>query len=148
MHSCCADDDNDAVLFEKIKSGNYDADDPIWDNVSPEAKDIVAKLLTVDADHRLSAEQALRHPWVEGKCFENDEQKGGYQIIACFHVCRHIASVARDIVALLVAMVVVLQWWSCCNVCSVRLQHVVHMSHKASGFCLQGANSCKAPWTK
>jgi len=25
-----ADDDNDAVLFEKIKKGNYDADDPIW----------------------------------------------------------------------------------------------------------------------
>jgi hypothetical protein len=45
---CCpADDDNDAVLFEKIKSGNYDADDPIWENISDEAKDVVAKLLTV-----------------------------------------------------------------------------------------------------
>ena len=42
-----ADDDNDAVLFEKIKSGNYDADDPIWENISNEAKDVVAKLLTV-----------------------------------------------------------------------------------------------------
>lgn len=42
-----ADDDNDAVLFEKIKSGNYDADDPIWENISAEAKDVVAKLLTV-----------------------------------------------------------------------------------------------------
>jgi calcium/calmodulin-dependent protein kinase I len=42
-----ADDDNDAVLFEKIKSGNYDADDPIWENISIEAKDVVAKLLTV-----------------------------------------------------------------------------------------------------
>lgn len=41
------DDDNDAVLFEKIKSGNYDADDPIWENISAEAKDVVAKLLTV-----------------------------------------------------------------------------------------------------
>jgi len=37
---------NDAVLFEKIKSGNYDADDPIWENISAQAKDIVAKLLT------------------------------------------------------------------------------------------------------
>lgn len=44
---CCADDDNDAVLFEKIKSGNYDADDPIWENISDEAKNVVAKLLTV-----------------------------------------------------------------------------------------------------
>lgn len=45
--SVVADDDNDAVLFEKIKSGNYDADDPIWENISDEAKDVVAKLLTV-----------------------------------------------------------------------------------------------------
>lgn len=65
------DDDNDAVLFEKIKSGNYDADDPIWDNISPEAKDIVAKLLTVDSGKRLTAEQALQHPWVQGKCFKD-----------------------------------------------------------------------------
>ena len=36
-----ADDENDAVLFEKIKKGEYDADDPIWDNVSMPAKDLV-----------------------------------------------------------------------------------------------------------
>ncbi len=68
---CCsqqlADDDNDAVLFEKIKKGNYDADDPIWENISADAKDIVAKLLTVDTKKRLTAEQALQHPWVQGK---------------------------------------------------------------------------------
>ncbi|KAJ9522129.1 hypothetical protein QJQ45_005162 [Haematococcus lacustris] len=62
-----ADDDNDAVLFEKIKKGNYDADDPIWENISAEAKDIVAKLLTVDTKKRLTADQALQHPWVQGK---------------------------------------------------------------------------------
>ena len=64
---CPADDDNDAVLFEKIKKGNYDADDPIWENISADAKDIVAKLLTVDTAKRLTAEQALHHPWVQGK---------------------------------------------------------------------------------
>ncbi len=26
-----SDHDNDAVLFEKIKKGTYDADDPIWE---------------------------------------------------------------------------------------------------------------------
>lgn len=39
-----ADDENDAVLFEKIKKGEYDADDPIWDNVSVPAKDLVVSL--------------------------------------------------------------------------------------------------------
>lgn len=61
------DDDNDAVLFEKIKKGNYDADDPIWENISAEAKALVAQLLTVDTAKRLTAEQALAHPWVQGK---------------------------------------------------------------------------------
>eukprot|EP00891_Asterochloris_glomerata_P001841 jgi/Astpho2/1841/fgenesh1_pm.00038_%23_10_t len=59
------DDENDAVLFEKIKSGNYDADDPIWDHVSNSAKDLVARLLIVDASQRLSAKQALQHPWLK-----------------------------------------------------------------------------------
>lgn len=36
-----ADDENDAILFEKIKLGEYDADDPIWDHVSDSAKDLV-----------------------------------------------------------------------------------------------------------
>ncbi len=63
----CADDDNDAVLFEKIKKGNYDADDPIWENISQEAKGLVAQLLTVDTAKRLTAAQALDHPWVQGK---------------------------------------------------------------------------------
>ncbi len=69
MCVCCvlADDDNDAVLFEKIKKGNYDADDPIWENISAEAKALVAQLLTVDTAKRLTAEQALNHPWVQGK---------------------------------------------------------------------------------
>ena len=29
----------------------------------------MAKLLTVDSTSRLSAVQALEHPWVQGKCF-------------------------------------------------------------------------------
>lgn len=57
------DDDNDAVLFEKIKKGNYDADDPIWEEISDEAKDFVAKLLTVNSEERLTADEALKHPW-------------------------------------------------------------------------------------
>lgn len=55
------------MLFEKIKKGNYDADDPIWESISAEAKDIVAKLLTVDSEKRLTAAEALQHPWVQGK---------------------------------------------------------------------------------
>lgn len=53
------------MLFEKIKKGNYDADDPIWEGISDDAKDLVAKLLTVDSAKRLTANEALQHPWVQ-----------------------------------------------------------------------------------
>mmetsp|Transcript_42022 Transcript_42022/g.99617 ORF Transcript_42022/g.99617 Transcript_42022/m.99617 type:complete len:329 (-) Transcript_42022:90-1076(-) len=58
------DDDNVEALYGKIRSGKYDADDPVWDGISDLAKDLVARLLTVDASHRLSAFEALQHPWM------------------------------------------------------------------------------------
>ena len=47
MPAFAADDENDAVLFEKIKKGEYDADDPIWDQVSLPAKDLVVRFFTM-----------------------------------------------------------------------------------------------------
>lgn len=58
------DDDNDHVLFEKIKAGKYDDDDPIWENISSEAKDLCFSLLTVDVAKRPTAAEALNHPWL------------------------------------------------------------------------------------
>ncbi len=124
LHRVDADDDVDAVLFRKIKSGKYDADDPVWDGVSAAAKDLIvsplvtrgsvmcverrpglmmrlvqsslaplakhcmpevtvpspsitgdseerkhsslqARLLVVQSRSRLTADQALAHPWLQ-----------------------------------------------------------------------------------
>eukprot|EP00873_Tetraselmis_striata_P001178 jgi/Tetstr1/421442/TSEL_012391.t1 len=59
------DDDNDVALFDKIKKGLYDIDDPVWDEVTDAAKDLVGRLLTVDVGKRLSAREALNHPWLK-----------------------------------------------------------------------------------
>uniref|UniRef100_V5EUX2 Mitogen-activated protein kinase n=2 Tax=Kalmanozyma brasiliensis (strain GHG001) TaxID=1365824 RepID=V5EUX2_KALBG len=37
----------------------------LYPNANPEALDLVAKLLTWDPDQRLTAEEALRHPWLK-----------------------------------------------------------------------------------
>jgi len=57
-------DENNAVLFAQIKSGAFDFPSPYWDCVSDDAKDLVLKLLVVDATRRYSASDVQRHPWV------------------------------------------------------------------------------------
>jgi len=59
-------DDNNAQLFAAIKAGSYDFPSPYWDDVSPEAKDMIEKLLVVDPAKRMTSEGVLAHPWVTG----------------------------------------------------------------------------------
>jgi serine/threonine protein kinase len=51
-------------LYKMIKEGNYDLTSDPWPNISGAAKDLLKKLLTVDPDRRISAKEALKHPWI------------------------------------------------------------------------------------
>jgi serine/threonine protein kinase len=57
-------DDNNKKLFAQIINAQYTFPDPYWTNISPQAKDLVQKLLVVDPTKRLTAEQILAHPWM------------------------------------------------------------------------------------
>jgi calcium-dependent protein kinase len=50
-------------VFEKIMQCRYRFAGARWDTCSEESKDFVRKLLVKDPNERLTAEQALRHPW-------------------------------------------------------------------------------------
>ena len=41
----------------------------IWDNISDEAKDLVKKMLAHDQNDRLTAHEALQHPWLSVRNF-------------------------------------------------------------------------------
>ena len=56
---------SDAVLFDLIRHGRWGFDDPVWRSVSKSAKNLVAQLLVVDPERRLTAEQTLNHPWMK-----------------------------------------------------------------------------------
>lgn len=58
-------DEDNAVLFNSIRKGEYEFPSPYWDSVSTEAKDLVSKLLVVDPSQRLTAQQTLNHPWLK-----------------------------------------------------------------------------------
>lgn len=51
-------------IAAKILAGKYDFDHPVWKEISTEAQDFISKLLVVDPSKRLSAKEALEHPWI------------------------------------------------------------------------------------
>ena len=59
------DEGKQAVLFAKIKTGNFEFEPEFWDHVSEPAKHLISGLLVVDPKHRMTVEDALSHPWVK-----------------------------------------------------------------------------------
>ncbi|XP_055951082.1 serine/threonine-protein kinase H1 homolog [Argiope bruennichi] len=57
------DADQDAQIFKLILRGKLNMSDPIWSDVSEEAKSFVHQLLQTDPSMRLSASAALQHDW-------------------------------------------------------------------------------------
>ncbi|XP_018634546.1 calcium-dependent protein kinase 29-like [Nicotiana tomentosiformis] len=52
-------------IFEEILKGHVDLESPPWPFISASAKDLVKKMLTVDPKRRITAHQALEHPWLK-----------------------------------------------------------------------------------
>ncbi len=63
-------DEDQNELFKRIKAGVYEFHEEYWSAVSAEAKDLISKLLVVNPLERLTAQQALAHPWLT-----SDEEK-------------------------------------------------------------------------
>ncbi|CAG9326259.1 unnamed protein product [Blepharisma stoltei] len=55
--------DTQSEIFRQILIGKYQMKDEIWNNISPEARNLIQRLMCVDPAKRLSASEALAHPW-------------------------------------------------------------------------------------
>ena len=73
------DGKEDREIVRKVRIGSYDLSSknitnesivPEFKYVSMEAIDLLKKLMTYDPDRRISAEEALKHPWITKKAFE------------------------------------------------------------------------------
>ncbi|CAO1402984.1 unnamed protein product [Diamesa hyperborea] len=54
-------DEDQHKLYAQIKAGTYD---PEWDTVTSEAKNLINQMLTVNPHKRITAPEALKHPWI------------------------------------------------------------------------------------
>eukprot|EP00903_Cladosiphon_okamuranus_P012203 g11446.t1 len=57
-------DPDTTKMFCRVAAGDYQFKPEDWRNTSIDAKDFISKLLVVDMDKRMTAEQAKSHPWL------------------------------------------------------------------------------------
>ncbi|CAJ2667371.1 cdpk-related protein kinase-like protein [Trifolium pratense] len=55
---------SESGIFRSVLRANPNFDDSPWPSISPEAKDFVKRLLNKDHRKRMTAAQALSHPWL------------------------------------------------------------------------------------
>ena len=57
--------ENDDEIYNKILNSSVKFEQDIWKEISSEAKDLIQKLLNKNHRYRLSAVEALQHPWIQ-----------------------------------------------------------------------------------
>ncbi|KXJ07736.1 calcium/calmodulin-dependent protein kinase type IV [Exaiptasia diaphana] len=82
------DDRGDQAMFQRILKCDYEFMTPWWDEVSDSAKDLVSKLIVLDPSKRLSAKQALQHPWVKGDNAKREDMEKAREKLKEFNAKR------------------------------------------------------------
>ena len=59
--------ENPYSLSQQISMGKFDYPSPYWDGIGDPALDLIDRMLTVDVDARISIDECLEHPWVNGQ---------------------------------------------------------------------------------
>lgn len=68
-----------AAVMKRIHEGEFNMSGHQWKSVSPEAKDVIKGLLTIDPKKRLTLNQLIEHQWVQHHIL-----KGLYLVVTCF----------------------------------------------------------------
>uniref|UniRef100_A0A3Q3II87 Serine/threonine-protein kinase DCLK2 n=1 Tax=Monopterus albus TaxID=43700 RepID=A0A3Q3II87_MONAL len=59
-----SDNNRQEDVFDQILVGRLDFPRPYWDNITDSAKELIRKMLQVNAEARYTAQDVLSHPWV------------------------------------------------------------------------------------
>ena len=72
--------DSDEEIMRKILNGKFDMKKYPWPIISSQAKDLLKKLLEFEPNKRISAEEALNHPWFESKQVKTQDNEGLFKV--------------------------------------------------------------------
>ncbi|XP_046357232.1 calcium/calmodulin-dependent protein kinase type IV-like [Haliotis rufescens] len=91
--------DTDRQMYKRIIKADYKFDCPWWDEVSENAKDLVRKMLHLDPKKRVTAAEALKHPWVMGKAARMDHMESTFDNIKEFNARRKLKTATEAVMA-------------------------------------------------
>ncbi|XP_023803104.1 uncharacterized protein LOC111944618, partial [Cyanistes caeruleus] len=89
----------DQYMYSRILTCDYEFVSPWWDEVSPNAKDLVRKLIVLDPQKRLTVQQALEHPWVTGKAAKFAHMDSTQRKLQEFNARRKLKAAMKAVVA-------------------------------------------------
>ncbi|TDH65689.1 hypothetical protein CCR75_006897 [Bremia lactucae] len=72
--------DSEVEVLSKTARGDYSFDPKVWKHVSESAKQLVARMLEMHAQERITVKEVLAHPWITRQgstsSSESDEERG------------------------------------------------------------------------
>eukprot|EP01130_Rhizamoeba_saxonica_P018394 TRINITY_DN9187_c0_g1_i1.p1 TRINITY_DN9187_c0_g1~~TRINITY_DN9187_c0_g1_i1.p1 ORF type:complete len:548 (+),score=140.67 TRINITY_DN9187_c0_g1_i1:25-1668(+) len=83
------DSDDYVDLKELIISGEFEFHEDSWGDVCDHAKDLISKLLDKNVETRLTAEQALQHPFISGDVASKEIMSKAVSNLKRFNAYRH-----------------------------------------------------------
>jgi len=86
------------ALFDQIMSARYDFPSPWWDDISKGAKDMIKKFLTLDPKKRITAEDAMKDPWLSGEA-PDTVLAGAVGALKKYNASRKLRKVALGVIA-------------------------------------------------
>uniref|UniRef100_A0A8C5LX07 Calcium/calmodulin-dependent protein kinase type IV n=1 Tax=Leptobrachium leishanense TaxID=445787 RepID=A0A8C5LX07_9ANUR len=89
----------DQYIYRKILKCDYEFSSPWWDDISLNAKDLVQKLIVLDPQKRLTASQAMQHPWVTGKAAKVSHMDRTQKKLVEFNARRKLKAAMKAVVA-------------------------------------------------
>eukprot|EP00752_Nemacystus_decipiens_P004110 g3760.t1 len=94
-------DENQTRLFRRIKAGSFKFHDEYWSNTSLEAKDLIRRLLLVDPSRRMTATQAMEHPWLltTGQALAHHNLGKNLEQLRIFNATRKLRGAIKAVIA-------------------------------------------------